>query len=159
MSDRVTVATTVRAGRARHAQSIPWRPVILVVGDAVSFLIFAGVGRSSHGEATGLSAAIYVVGTALPFAAAWFVVASLLGAFRRPGTEGFGDMLQRTEIAWVCTWPVAMLVRFAADRVRSLPLNSGFFAFAAVVLITNAIFLGAWRSVFALVSSRLRPSR
>jgi len=159
MSDPASVASAVCAERARQPRSIPWRPVILVVGDAVSFLIFASAGRSSHGEATGFSAALYVVGTALPFAASWFIVASVLGAFRRSATATFGDMLQRKELAWVCTWPVAMLVRFAADRVRGLPLNSGFFAFAAVVLITNAIFLGAWRGVFALISSRLRPSR
>ncbi len=159
MSDPATVANSVRAERARQTQSIHWRPVILVVGDAISFLIFASAGRSSHGEATGFSAALYVVGTALPFAASWFVVASVLGAFSRSATATFSKMLLRTELAWVCTWPLAMLVRFLADRVRGLPLNSGFFAFAAVVLITNAIFLGAWRSVFALISSRLRPSR
>jgi hypothetical protein len=158
MSDPATIAKSVRTDQTPRTQPIPWRLVILVAGDAISFLIFAGAGRSSHGEASGPSAPLYVVGTALPFVAAWFAVSPFLGAFRRSAAATLGTMLQRTELAWLCAWPVAMLVRFVADRIRGLPLNSGFLTFAAVVLVTNAIFLGVWRGAFALASARLRPS-
>lgn len=159
MSDPATVAKSVRADQAPQTQPIPWRPVLLVVGDAISFLIFAGVGRTNHGETSGPGALLYIAGTALPFAAAWFVVSPFLGAFRRSATSTLGAMLQRTELAWLCAWPVAMIVRFIADRIRGLSLNSGFLTFAVVVLVTNAIFLGVWRGAFALVSARLRQSR
>ena len=158
MSDPATVVNSVRTDQASQSRPVPWRTILLVAGDAISFIVFASAGRSSHGEATGFAAPLYVIGTALPFAAAWFVVSPFIGAFRRSATSRLAIMLRTTEIAWVCAWPVAMLVRFVADRVRDLPLNSGFLTFAVVVLVTNAIFLGVWRGVFALASVRLRPA-
>ena len=157
MSDPVTVTKVVSTDQA--PQSIPWRTVLLVAGDAISFLVFVSVGRSNHGEVSGFSALVYVIGTALPFAAAWFVISPLLGAFRRSATSTFGAMLRRTELAWLCAWPVAMVVRFIADRVQGVALSWDFLAFCVVVLVTNAIFLGVWRGAFALISFRLRQPR
>src|SRR5437016_10350579 len=70
--------------------------ILLVIGDAIVFLIFAAVGRRSHGEAASISAFLQVVGTAAPFALGWFIVAPFVGAYRRLTTTGVRKMAQRT---------------------------------------------------------------
>jgi hypothetical protein len=63
-------------------------------------------------------------------------------------------MLRKTEIAWLCSWPVALVLRwiFSVDHQVSI-------AFALVILFTNAVFLGVWRAIFALVEGmRSRPA-
>jgi hypothetical protein len=55
-------------------------------------------------------------------------------------------MLRRTEIAWLCSWPVTLVLRWVFSPDHQVPL-----AFALVILVANAIFLGVWRGVFALV--------
>lgn len=137
-----------------NRRRVPWRTVALVVGDAASFLIFSALGRSSHHEASGLGALGAVVGTALPFAFGWFVVAPLIGAFRLSATKTLGMMLQRTELAWLCAWPVAMLARLAVDPRHSIPMP-----FPIIVLAFNALFLGIWRSTFSLVERQRARAR
>lgn len=130
------------------------RTVALVAGDVVSFLVFAAVGRGSHGEASGLGAGVEIARTALPFALGWFVVSPFIGAFRRRLTDTPLRMLARTELAWLAAWPVAMLLRrvFVSDTITV----RNFLVFALVVLITNAVFLGVWRTGFALVERMRR---
>ena len=130
------------------------RTVALVAGDVVSFLVFAAVGRGSHGEASGLGAGVEIARTALPFALGWFVVSPFIGAFRRRLTDTPLRMLVRTEVAWLAAWPVAMLLRriFVNDTITV----RNFLVFALVVLITNAVFLGVWRTGFALVERMRR---
>src|SRR3989440_11576038 len=84
------------------------RIIPLVVGDAIAFLVFAAIGRGSHGEATGLAAIPQIALTAAPFAAAWFIVAPFAGAYRRELTAQPRKMAIRTILAWVLSWPVAM---------------------------------------------------
>jgi hypothetical protein len=138
------------------AASIESRPTwgrvgALVAGDALSFVVFATVGRHSHNEASGLAAIGVTLATAAPFAAGWFAVSPFVGAFRRAKTASLKAMLTRTELAWLCAWPAAALLRWAFGPDHKLPLS-----FAIVILIANAVFLGVWRSLFALVEGRLR---
>ncbi|HEY7833693.1 MAG TPA: DUF3054 domain-containing protein [Ktedonobacterales bacterium] len=140
--DVPTTATSrsLLAGRAR----IP----ALVIGDAAMFLLFAGVGRQSHHEASGLGALGQVAVTAIPFALGWFIVAPLLGAYRARDTATPGAMLRRTELAWLGAWPLTLLLRWAfTQRVPE-------WSFALVILVANALFLGAWRGAFAWVLAR-----
>lgn len=125
----------------------PWRVVALVAGDALSFLIFAGVGRNTHGEVSGLAALGQVALTALPFALGWFLVSPWVGAFRRSATDTVRRMLQRTEIAWLASYPAALALRVLFDPKHQMPIS-----FAIVILLANAVFLGLWRTVFALVA-------
>jgi Protein of unknown function (DUF3054) len=119
----------------------------LVAGDAVAFLVFAAVGRGSHHEATGLGAMADVVVTAAPFAIAWFVVAPFVGVYRRSRTATTTAMLVRTALAWLASWPAALLLRWAFTG-RVPPLS-----FALVTLIANLVFLSIWRGLFAAVAS------
>src|SRR6266851_5675602 len=87
------------------------RIATLIGSDALAFLIFAAIGRSSHGEATGLAAIPQIALTAAPFAAAWFIVAPFAGAYRRDLTAQPRKMAIRTILAWLLSWPVAMALR------------------------------------------------
>ncbi len=128
----------------------------LAIGDALVFLVFAGVGRSSHHEASGFGALAAVVGTAVPFVLGWFLVAPVVGAYRRANLRSLGAMLGRTLLAWVAAWPVAMALRWIfAPRIAP----RDFAIFALVVLATNAVFLGVWRGLFALVMGRRGAER
>jgi len=129
------------------APASPWRIAALVAGDALSFLVFAGVGRDTHSEATGLAALGQVALTALPFALGWFLVSPWVGAYRRAATTGVRRMLTRTELAWLASYPVALLLRVIIAPDHQMPIT-----FAIVILLANAVFLGVWRSAFALVA-------
>ena len=120
------------------------RIILLVIGDAIVFLIFAAVGRRSHGEAGGLDSFLQIVGTAAPFALGWFVIAPLVGAYRRRRTTGVGKMAQWTALSWLAAWPVAMLFRGVAVD-RAVPP----WTFMLISLISNMLFLEVWRVLFA----------
>jgi hypothetical protein len=133
-----------RGSRARIA--------VLVAGDLIAFLIFAGVGRQSHHEASGLGALGQIAQTAVPFALGWLLVAPLAGAFRRGTTATAPAMLRRTGLAWLAAWPVTLVLRWVFTGMRPA------LSFALVILLANAVFLGLWRAGFALVTSRLRTA-
>jgi len=131
---------------AQPKKGVPWRVIALAAGDAASFLLFAAVGRTTHNEASGITALLQVAETALPFALGWFAVAPFVGAFRRSKTTGPVRMLARTELAWVLAWPVTLVLRWAIAPDHNVP-----FSFAIVILLANALFLGLWRTAFALI--------
>lgn len=119
------------------------RLVSLVVGDALIFLIFAAIGRSSHKESSNLW---QIALTALPFAAGWFLVSPFIGAFRRNIDVQPRIMSLRTALAWLAAWPIGLLFRgFAEGGVPPV-------SFAIVTLITNAILLEAWRLLFSFIT-------
>jgi hypothetical protein len=128
-----------------------WR-VALMVGDILSFLVFASIGRSSHGAAAGLSAMFEVLKTAAPFLLGWFLVAPFLGAYRRSQPAKAGatrlvdwlrrSLLARTLLAWLIAWPLALALR-ALFLGREIPLS-----FALVTFLANTILLLGWRGVF-----------
>ncbi|HLY32447.1 MAG TPA: DUF3054 domain-containing protein [Ktedonobacterales bacterium] len=124
-----------------------WWSVALVAGDALSFLVFAGAGRQQHGETSGLGALGYVAWTAVPFALGWFLVSPWLGAFGRRLFDSPLRMLWRTELAWLCAWPATLILRALIAPDHQMP-----WTFAAVILIANAVFLGLWRTAFALIT-------
>lgn len=141
-----TTSEKAPASASQPGNGFPWRTAALVVGDTASFVLFAALGRRTHAEAAGLDALGQIVATALPFALGWFAVSPFVGAFRRRATSGPLRMLQRTELAWVISWPVTLLLRWAIAPDHNVPVS-----FALVILLTNTIFLGVWRTAFALV--------
>jgi hypothetical protein len=162
-----TSATTIVSRAARFLDLPPaWRETwpldrrvaLLVIGDALAFLLFAAIGRRSHQEAAGVGALGQIAWTALPFALGWFAVSPLLGAFRRVPASGgrrkgsseveakaLLAALAQTELAWLAAWPAALLLRWALSADHQIPLS-----FALVILIANALLLGSWRTGFAL---------
>ena len=103
------VTTKETKAKAPPEMSNTRRIATLVIGDALAFLVFAAIGRSSHGEATGLAAIPQIALTAAPFAAAWFIVAPFAGAYRRElgaakvATRAAVSLAMRTIVVCVCT--------------------------------------------------------
>ncbi len=124
------------------------RTALLIGGDVIAFLVFAAIGRRSHGEAAGLDALFQVAATAAPFIAGWLAVAPFVGSYRQTATSGVGPMFQRTLLTWLLAWPLGLLLR-ALLLQRDIPQS-----FAIVVLITNTILLGGWRLLFAWLEAR-----
>ena len=129
------------------------RIVSLITGDILVFLIFATIGRNSHDEAAGLNALGAIVTTAFPFLLGWFLVSPWLGAFRRDVMTDPRKMARRTGLAWLCAWPVAMLLR-ALIVDHAIPP----WTFWIVTLIANTVLLAVWRLPFA-VAQRSRVQR
>ncbi len=132
------------AGGAADAPLPRWdRVAALAVGDLIVFLLFATVGRSNHGEAVSLSS---VAATAAPFVIGWFAVAPFLGAFGRQGSAATTrplPLLQRTAVAWIVAWAVALLLRRFVFGSDILP------AFIVVALLFNAVLLLGWRAAIS----------
>lgn len=124
------------------------RIISLVIGDTFCFLVFAAIGRGTHGEATGLAAIPQIIQTALPFLTGWFLVAPFVGAFRRDVAANPRKMLSRTLLSWVLAWPVAMAIRgiFVDHAVPQL-------SFALITLAFNTLFLLLWRWPYAINNS------
>jgi len=120
--------------------------LLLASGDIVSFLVFAAIGRSTHGEAA-LTALFAVVATAAPFIVGWFVVAIPGGAFKNP-RAGVRQVVQRTALCWLRAWPLGLALR-ALVLWRGIPIS-----FAIVVLVTNLVLLCGWRAICALLLAR-----
>ena len=126
------------------------RIITLAIGDAIAFLIFASFGLKSHNE--GLSIPQIII-TALPFAAGWFLVSPFVGAFRSDIVANPRAMTNRTALAWLLSWPVAMALRWLlVERTQNTSPNA-FITFAIVVFVFNLAILLLWRWPFALNNS------
>lgn len=121
---------------------------MLGAGDALAFLIFSAIGRSSHGEAAGFDAIAQVAITAAPFLAAWLVVSPLAGAFKPETIGAPRAMLGRTALAWLLAWPLGLGLR-ALLLQRGIPISFALVTFATVLAI-----LLIWRGLFAMAVSR-----
>lgn len=141
----------VTSKKDKAPKAMPYNQAItfLVIGDVVCFLVFAALGRNTHGEASGLAAIPQIILTALPFATSWFLVSPFVGAFRREVVAQPRAMVIRTALAWLLSWPVAMLLRGIFVDHGVPPLT-----FALVVLLFNMVLLVIWRWLFALYNSR-----
>ena len=142
------VTTKETKAKAPPEMSNTRRIATLVIGDALAFLVFAAIGRSSHGEAAGLASIPQIVLTAAPFAAAWFIVAPFAGAYRRELTAQPRQMAIRTVLSWVVSWPVAMALRGIFVDHAVPPLS-----FALITLIFNTFILLIWRWPYAFNNS------
>jgi|GEM_PF-570339 len=121
----------------------------LAAGDAVSFLVFAALGRAEHQTGLGL---LQIIVTALPFMAAWYPVALWLRAFKPAAVASPLAAAKSIVLPWLLAWPLGLQVR-ALLLDRTIP-----FSFAAVVFATNLVLLAAWRSTYAFYLGRRAES-
>lgn len=119
------------------------RTAALVAGDAVALVVFAALGRNSHGLATGFAAVGETLRTAAPFVLGWFAVAPWLGAFSPAVTRGPAAMLRTTLLAWVPAVVVGAMLRAVAIG-RLSP-----WTFYAVTFVVGLLLLAGWRAVYA----------
>jgi hypothetical protein len=119
---------------------------LLVLGDCAVFLAFALLGLRNHEEGVTLNG---IVRNAVPFGAAWFVVAWLTGLYR-PGWQDRGDLVQKLGTAWLPALALGLAIRSVYVWRWPAP------AFAGVVLITAGLMLLLWRSLAARLLKRSR---
>lgn len=132
---------------ADHRSSIR-RLAILAAGDTIAFLLFATLGRRSHGATVDLAALPETVRTAAPFLLGWLTAGWLAGAFDRRQTADPGTMLLRTLIGW--TGGILLGAVFRAIMVGRFSPPS----FYIVTFLVTLLLLGGWRVVFALLEGR-----
>jgi hypothetical protein len=119
------------------------RTAALIGGDVVALMVFAAIGRGSHGEAAGLGALGEVAQTAAPFIIGWLVASPWLGAFRLDATDTPLKMLRTTALAWCAAVVVGSLLRALFIGRFSPP------SFYIVTFIAALVILVGWRTAFA----------
>src|SRR2546429_8082619 len=107
-SSKTDTSTAADTAPASKNQSNRQRIINLAIGDALVFLIFATIGIRNHDEALSVPKVLI---TAAPFIVAWFLVSPFIGAFRRGLELQPGKMVQHTLLAWLASWPIALLFR------------------------------------------------
>lgn len=120
------------------------RLALLAAGDVGIFLMFAALGRRSHGEAAGIAAVGQVLETAAPFIIGWLAIAPLVGAFRPGMLEHPRALLGRSLLAWLLALPVGLLLRMLIRQSAFPPIS-----FAITTFLIVGVLLGAWRGGFA----------
>lgn len=118
---------------------------LLFAGDFVALLLFAALGRTSHGLTLTPGE---IVTTALPFLVVWYPVGLWLRAFRADAVASPLAAARRAALAWLLAWPLGLQLR-ALILQRSVP-----FTFALLVLLTNLALLVGWRTAYAFWLSR-----
>jgi len=127
---------------------------LAAVIDVALIVVFALIGRSSHGEANGLLA---LWTTAYPFLAGWAIAYVTSGAWARPLRFWPTGI-----VAWILTVFVGMAIRVATGQgvVDGDPLPISFVIVATIVL---GVFLLGWRAlargVIRLRARRTPPTR
>jgi hypothetical protein len=105
--------------------------------DGLALLAFVVGGLVQHDEGLDLTA---FARTGLPLLGAWFLLAPLLGTYRRPG---WVTLL----LTWASAVPAALVVR---SVVRGGPWGSGLVRFAGVAMALTLLFLVTGRLLVRL---------
>lgn len=115
---------------------------LAAVIDVVLIVVFALVGRSSHGES---ESALALWTTAYPFLAGWAIGYVTSGAWARPLR-----FWPTGVVVWILTVFVGLAIRVATGQgdVDGNPLPISFVIVATIVL---AVFLLGWRGIARLV--------
>ena len=110
-----------------------------LVADLVAAVVFAVIGRTSHGEGNAL---VGVAVTAWPF-----LVATVLGSLVARGlARSLGEpvRIRRGLVVWAVTWVIGMVLRSVSGRGMAV-------SFVVVAGISLAVLLLGWRLVVTLM--------
>jgi hypothetical protein len=120
---------------------------LAAVIDVVLIVLFALIGRSSHGES---ESALGLWTTAYPFLAGWAIAYVTSGAWARPLRSWPTGI-----VVWVLTVFVGLAIRVATGQgdVGGDPLPISFVIVATIVL---GVFLLGWRGIARLALRRSR---
>lgn len=131
-ADRSLTTSPASSGPETHRSGGRW-PAYLAT-DLVLVVVFAGIGRSSHGESL---SGIFV--TAWPF-----LVGALLGWLACRGTRHPAAVIPTGLSVWLCAEVGGMVLRTLTGQGTALP-------FVVVSAVTLAVFLIGYRLVLTLV--------
>lgn len=113
---------------------------LAIVADLVAVVVFAAIGRMSHGEPDDM---LGLLGTAAPFLLGVVVTWSV------PAVRANPVGVRAALAVWVGTVVVGLLVR--AAFTGSLPPS-----FAAITAVSLAVLMLGWRALSSAVSVRAR---
>jgi hypothetical protein len=131
----------------RQHRAVPGtRTVLLLIGDILVLTTFTVVGRRSHEEAVGWTAARAIAETAAPFVVGWLAAAAALGATRAAQTSTLFSMGTRTIAAWTAGFPLVVVTR-ALLLGRVSP-----WSFYMVAYTIPLLMLTAWRAALVLIT-------
>lgn len=110
-TDKVTWSG--QAGIGRNLEGVSSYPDIrgrldLAFGDTVAFLLFAYIGRATHGNPT---LDLGVLETAAPFLAGWFLLSPLVGAYTRKAVSSRTESLKYAALAWAPSVALGLAIR------------------------------------------------
>jgi hypothetical protein len=120
------------------------RRLPLMVGDSVTLLMFALLGRRAHSMGSALDD---VIGTALPFVIGWFLVAPFTGALGPGATGSARQAALYAALTWLLAFPLGLLIR--VPLVGRVAHPSFMIVAGAFTLVTLLL----WRVLFARASS------
>lgn len=128
-----------------------WRKALAAaIGDAVVILLFAFIGRNTHGEHGNVL--LGTLGVAAPFLIGWYLAAIPLGAYSRAALERIRPDLLRTVRSWLAGGVIGLIIRsFQEGRPVHL-------AFVAVALGFVLVLLVLWRALHFWLFHRERPA-
>lgn len=142
-----TLGIMMEEGEAEEhmMSSLRW---ILWGGDLLVFLLFAALGRASHGLLTEDSMIWGIVRAAAPFFVAWAIVAWAARLDRVDPMRSLGSVALRIGLAWLGAGILGLILRsLALGRPAPLP-------FAAVTLAGNGLLLILWRELLQIWIAR-----
>lgn len=128
------------------------RVLVAVLGDVAAILTFVAIGRASHHDTAG-GRVLGTVRTAAPFLAGWFAASPLLGAYAPAAWSSLRGVIAQIPRAWLAGGLIGLAIRSGLER-RVVPIS-----FVGITLVTNLVFLLAWRALFTWVLTHLRSRR
>ncbi|KAI4321080.1 hypothetical protein MLD38_034501 [Melastoma candidum] len=132
-----------RPGQASRLKK--WgRVALLAGGDVVALLIFAAIGRFSHGFAV---LDLDTLRTADPFVAGWFLAAYFLGGYgdEGRGEKGFSSAVISAIKSWALGVPLGLSIR--ALLTGHIPQYN----FIIVSMGSTAVLLLGWRTLLSSI--------
>lgn len=148
MTQRAAAPSRTRATSRTTTASAPALAAALVV-DVVLVLVFAAVGRRSHGEADALTGLAHTAWPFLTGLAAGWLLAVLLG--RRQGWSPLA-VVPAGLVVWAGTLVGGHLLRLVSGQGSA-------WSFAVVSAVVLAVFLLGWRALRTPLARVLRSTR
>jgi hypothetical protein len=115
-------------------------PALAIVADLVAVVVFAAIGRMSHGEPDDL---LGLLVTATPF------LVGVLATWATPLVRAHPVGVRAALTVWAGTVVIGLILR--AGFTERLPLS-----FAVVTAVSLGVLLLGWRALSAVVSMRAR---
>ncbi|MEP6973001.1 MAG: DUF3054 domain-containing protein [Actinomycetota bacterium] len=115
-----------------------------VVADAIALVVFVAAGIRSHHEVGALD---LFLRNAVPLEVAWFLVAAVTGAYRRPG-------LRTLLTTWIVAVPAGLVVR---SLWVGSPTGTRLLVFVGIGLAFTAVFLTVGRALARFAGLRMLP--
>ena len=111
---------------------------VMAAGDAAAMLIFSAIGRVNHGSDDGSTFA-----TALPFLLSWFLVAPMLGAYKKAQINQSLTLALTTALpAWATSVPIGCFMRGLLQG--TMPATP----FWIVAMVAVGVLVGGWRAAY-----------